>query len=118
MGVAHHANYLAFFESGRVEAMRQIGSDYAEVIRRGMHLVVVEANVRYRLPARFDDLLLVNTAVRDIGRVRFTFVYEIRRESDGAQMATGHTVHACVDAESLRPLRLPGWLLDDLRRLT
>jgi acyl-CoA thioester hydrolase len=61
MGVAYYGNYLAFFETGRVEAMRQIGADYAAVVRRGVHLPVVEAVVRHLEPAYFDDLLLVFT---------------------------------------------------------
>ena len=118
MGVAHHANYLAFFEMGRVEAMRQIGVEYASVVRRGLHLVVVDATVRYRQPAFFDDLLLVDTHATDVGGVRFTFVYEIRREKDGVIVASGQTVHACVDAQTLRPVRLPDWLRADLLRLS
>ena len=117
MGVAYYANYLAFFESGRVEAMRQIGADYAQVVGRGVHLPVIEATVRYRRPAHFDDLLLVDTHAADMGVVRFSFVYDVRRETDGVVVATGHTVHACVDAQSLRPVRLPGWLRADLQRL-
>ena len=118
MGVAHHANYLAFFEMGRVDPMRQIGVEYASVIRRGLHLVVVDATVRYRQPAFFDDLLLVDTHATDVGGVRFTFVYEIRREKDGVVVASGQTVHACVDAQTLRPVRLPDWLRTDLLQLS
>ncbi len=117
MGVAYYANYLAFFESGRVETMRQIGADYGGVVRRGVHLPVIEATVRYRQPAYFDDLLLVSTHATNLGGARFTFVYDVQREADGALVASGHTVHACVDAQSLRPIRLPGWLRDDLLRL-
>ncbi|MCA1648119.1 MAG: acyl-CoA thioesterase [Chloroflexi bacterium] len=114
MGVAYYANYLAFFESGRVEALRQIGAEYAEVVRRGIHLPVIEATVRYRQPAYFDDLLLVFTHAANLAGARFTFVYEVHREADRALLASGHTVHACVDAQSLRPVRLPGWLRADL----
>jgi acyl-CoA thioester hydrolase len=117
MGVAYYANYLAFFESGRVEAMRSIGAAYGSVVRRGVHLPVVEAYVRYRQPAQFDDLLLVHTHADDLRGGRFTFRYEIVRESDGVQIASGHTVHACVDAASLRAVRLPDWLRADLARL-
>jgi acyl-CoA thioester hydrolase len=117
MGVAYHGNFLAFFETGRVEAMRQIGSHYVEIVRRGVHLVVIEATVRYRQPAKFDDVLLIQTSVAEIGKARFSFVYEIRREVDEALIASGHTVHACVDAQSLRPLRVPAWLVEDLLRL-
>jgi acyl-CoA thioester hydrolase len=117
MGVAHHANYLAFFEMGRVEALRQIGVEYAALVGRGLHLTVVEASVRYRLPSFFDDLLLVYTHATDVSGARFTFVYEVRREQDGVLVASGQTTHACVDAQTLRPVRLPEWLRADLRRL-
>jgi acyl-CoA thioester hydrolase len=117
MGVAYYANYLAFFESGRVEAMRQIGADYASVVRRGVHLPVVEASVRYLLPAVFDDLLLVRARADDLRGARFTFRYEVVRETDGVPIASGHTVHAVVATDTLRPIRIPQWLRDDLARL-
>jgi acyl-CoA thioester hydrolase len=117
MGVAYYANYLAFFETGRVEAMRQIGADYTSVVQRGVHLPVVEALVQYRAPAVFDDVLLVRTRATNLRGARFTFTYEVVREADGAPVASGHTVHACIDATSMRPVRLPGWLRDELARL-
>ena len=117
MGVVYHANYLAYFEVGRVEAMRQIGADYASVVQRGLHLVVIEASARYVKPARFDDLLQIETYAADIGTVRFAFDYQVTREGDGQLIATGRTLHACVDAARMRPVRLPAWLADDLRRL-
>jgi acyl-CoA thioester hydrolase len=116
MGVVHHANYLAYFEVGRVDAMRQVGADYRDVMAHGLHLVVVESHVRYVKPARFDDLLTVHTSVSEIGRARFAFEYHI--ECDAVPIATGSTLHACVDAERLRPRRLPEWLVADLRRLS
>jgi acyl-CoA thioester hydrolase len=118
MGVVYHGNFLAFFETGRVEAMRQIGVSYAEVVKRGMHLVVVSASVRYRRSAVFDDLLLVSTRVSDKRGASFAFDYRVTRESDDALIATGRTEHACVDSISMRPVRLPQWLDDELDRLS
>jgi acyl-CoA thioester hydrolase len=115
MGVVHHANYLAYFEMGRVDAMRQIGLDYASVVASGLHLVVIEAHARYVKPARFDDLLHVETRVGDVSAVRFTFTYRLLL--DGHVLATGSTAHACVDAAKMRPVRLPEWLVDALQRL-
>jgi acyl-CoA thioester hydrolase len=117
MGVVYHGNYLAFFEVGRVDAMRQVGADYASVVRRGLHLVVIEASVNYVKPAYFDDVLLVETRVGEIGPVRFGFDYRVTRAPNGELIASGRTRHACVDATTLRPVRLPAWLVDDLRRL-
>jgi acyl-CoA thioester hydrolase len=118
MGVVYYGNYLAFFESARVETMRQIGADYASAVRRGVHIPVVEATVRYRQPAVFDDVLLVRTHAAHIGKARFTFSYEIVREADGALIASGHTVHACVESQTMQPVRIPTWLRQDLMRLS
>ena len=117
MGVAYYANFLAFFESGRVEALRQVGADYSSIVARGVHLPVVEANVRYLRPAVFDDLLLVTTRAEDLRGARFSFRYAVHREGDGVLIAEGHTVHAVVDAASLRPIRMPEWLRADLAHL-
>ena len=117
MGVAYYGNYLAFFESGRVEAMRQVGAEYSRVVDRGVHLPVVEAVVRFRQPAYFDDLLLVYTRAEAVRGARFTFLYQVVRERDGALIADGRTVHACVDARSMRAVRIPDWLHGDLALL-
>lgn len=117
MGVVYYGTYLSFFETGRVEAMRQAGFLYARLVEQGLHSPVVEAHVRYRAPARFDDLLLIHARVSEVRRARFQFVYDVCREGDAAPVASGHTLHACVDAHSLRPVRLPAWLVDALRAL-
>ena len=117
MGIVYHANYLAFFEVGRVEAMRQIGADYASVVARGFHLRVIEASAKYIKPAHFDDVLLIDTHAAEIGPARFAFDYRVTRAPDGELIARGRTWHACIDAARMRPVRLPAWLVDDLRRL-
>ena len=116
MGVVHHAKYLEYFEIARVDAMRQLGTDYASVVARGLHLVVIDALVRYVRPARFDDVLEVHTVVPAISAARFSFEYRVLRDHE--LIATGATSHACVDAARMRPQRLPGWLVEDLRKLS
>jgi len=115
MGVVHHANYLAYLEMGRVDAMRQMGLDYRSVVAQGLHLVVIEAHLRYVKPAAFDDVLAVHTRVAHIGKARFAFDYLVWCGDE--LIASGSTVHACVDAERMRPRRLPEWLVDALERL-
>lgn len=105
MGVVYYANYLRFFEAGRNEFLRQKGLRYREVEERlGVLLPVSEAAVTYRSPARYDDLLTVETALAELRRVSARFEYRVLR---GAEvLATGHTVHACIDAEG-RIRRVP-----------
>ena len=97
MGVLHHAGYLVYFEIGRTEALRADGGSYAAVERSGRFLVVVEAGVKYRSPARYDDLLTLTTTVARVSPAKLEHGYELRRGAD--LIATGRTVLACVDAD-------------------
>jgi len=105
MGRVYHANYLAYFECGRVELMRGWGFDYARVEREEQcYLPVFEARVKYLAPAFFDDELEIRTRVVDYSYVRLTFAYEaIRGET---VCATGETVLAAVDRTGA-PRKLP-----------
>jgi acyl-CoA thioester hydrolase len=105
MGVVYYANYLRFFEAGRNELIRAKGMRYRDFEERfGLMLPVVEAAVSYRAPARYDDLLTVETTLAEVRRASARFSYRIVR--DGEVVATGHTVHACVDREG-RVRRMP-----------
>ena len=97
MGVLHHAGYLVYFEVGRTEALRAGGGSYAEVERRGRFLVVVEAAVKYRTPARYDDLLALTTTVEKVTPAKLVHTYAVRRGD--TLVATGRTVLACVDGD-------------------
>src|SRR5438552_659960 len=66
MGIVHHANYFAYFEAGRVEWLRRRGVAYASWAGRGFHLPVIEATIKYRSPARFDDMIDVETALGEL----------------------------------------------------
>jgi len=109
MGVVYYANYLRYFEAGRNELIRARGLRYRDFETRfGLRLPVAEAQVRYRAPARYDDLLTVETSLAEVKRASARFGYRIVRE--GEIVATGHTVHACVDLEG-RIRRMPPELL-------
>jgi acyl-CoA thioester hydrolase len=97
MGVVHHANYLVWFEAGRTEYTRAAGLPYRDVEAGGVRLVVIEAHCRFHRPARYDDLVVVRTSVRDVGKATLTFAYDVVARGDGARLADGHTVHAAID---------------------
>jgi acyl-CoA thioester hydrolase len=108
-GHVNNANYLSYFEVGRVEWLRATGHSYREMERRGRGLVVVEALVRYRRPAFFDDELTLQTALAELGKVALRFDYEVLK--GGEQVAAGYTRHACVDLSTGKPVRMPEELL-------
>lgn len=95
MGIVHHANHLVYFEAGRVEWLRRRGVTYAKWAERGMHLPVVEVGVRYRAPARFDDVVRVETRLTELRTVSLRFDYRLLR---GEQLlAEGFTKLASID---------------------
>jgi acyl-CoA thioester hydrolase len=110
MGVVYYANYLRYFEAARNEFIRSKGLRYRDFeAEHRLLLPVAEAHVAYKTPARYDDLLTVEIALAEARRASARFDYRVVRE-DGTLLATGHTVHACVDLEG-RVRRLPAALL-------
>ena len=113
-GVAHNANYLVWFEVARVAYLAEYAGGYSSIREQGIESFVLESHVRYVQPARFDDQLRVHTRVSEVRGARFRFDYEIRR--DGEVIADGWTSHACVDATTFRPTRIPQTLADAIAR--
>lgn len=107
-GIVHNSVYLVWFELARVEYLERFAGGYPALRERGIEAFVTEAHVRYGVPARFDDRLVVRARCLDVRGARFRFDYVIDRA--GARVADGWTAHACVDARTLRPTRVPAWL--------
>jgi acyl-CoA thioester hydrolase len=105
-GMAHHSSFLPWFEEGRVELLRHLGKPYTEFEAEGLHFPVREVCCRYWLPARFDEVLVVETTITEVGGASARFSYRITRQEDNALIAEGHTLHACVD-DSGKIKRLP-----------
>jgi acyl-CoA thioester hydrolase len=97
MGIVHHGSYPAYLEVARVEWLRRRGVAYGDWTSRGMHLAVVELSLRYRTPARFDDELDVEATLGLVRAASMRFDYRVVRASDGALVAEGSTLLACVD---------------------
>ena len=115
MGVVWHGNYLRWFEMARTELMRPTELPYPALVGRGIHLPVIEALVRYRKPARYDDLLIVRIGRLHAGGVRLRIDYRI--ECEAALIVDGHTEHAFTDAAG-RVLRPPRDAQDIFSRLS
>jgi acyl-CoA thioester hydrolase len=109
MAIVYYANYLRFFEAGRNEFIRAKGLRYRDFEEGySLRLPVTEASVRYLQPARYDDLLRLETSLEEIRRASATFVYRLVRQE--VLLATGRTVHACVDLAG-KVRRLPAELV-------
>lgn len=105
MGVVYYGNYLTYFERSRNELIRHTVMPYKELEEKGCALPVVEAHVEYRSPAHYDDDLELWAWLDMTRGVRIRIRNEIRRH--GQTLATGYTVHACLDIATGRPMRVP-----------
>ena len=117
MGVVYHANYLVWFEIGRVEFIRQTGLDYAAMEREGAAIAVVEARARYKCPARYDDELLIRTTLVGVRGPVVRFRYEVVRAADEVLLCEGETTHIVVGRD-MKKRELPAKYAERFRELT
>jgi acyl-CoA thioester hydrolase len=118
-GIVHNAVYLIWLEIARIAYLGRVPGGYKGLVEEhGVDVMTIESYVRYRAGCRFDDHLRVWTRATDLRGARFRFEYALERvsEPDGV-VAEGWTAHACVDARSLRPTRMPEWLRETLAGL-
>ena len=106
MGVVYHARYVVWLDMARTEHLRLAGTSYKEVEASGFRLAVGELSLRFRRPARYDDLLRVRCWVREVASRRVTFGYAVEEAATGSLLATASTAMMVLNTE-LAPARLP-----------
>lgn len=116
-GIVYNANYLRYFERGRTELMREWVCTYNDIEKMGFVLPVIECWTRFKAPAFYDDLLLIETEVSELTRLKCTFSYRILRDVEqGGKprlLVKGYTVHAAVTREG-KLTRLPDGILEKI----
>ena len=105
MQMAYYANYLRWFEIGRTELIRHLGLPYAGIETLGYRLPVTEAFCKYNKPARYDEVLLIDTGVGFLRRASLRFDYRILNQEKDL-LVQGYTIHACLDKDG-KIVRLP-----------
>lgn len=111
MGVVYHTNYIKWFEVGRNELLRSIGYPYVNLEQEGIMLPVIECSCKYKMPAKYDDVLEIRAWILEMKAATVTINYEIRRKVTGTVteagelLVTGMTKHAVTD-KSFKPVRL------------
>ncbi len=115
MGYAYHGNYFRWFEIGRTELFRSWGLSYRSIEERGIFLPLSECYCRFTAPARYDDLLEIETAVDTSVKGGIKFDYRIYRSPSGTLLAEGYTKHPCVDADG-RVVRPPEFIRELIAR--
>ena len=105
MGIAHHSNYIVWFEIGRTDLCRETGFPYSAIEKRGYLLVVTEVVCRFRVPFRYDDEVIIRTSVAEAGSRSMKFAYELRNAEEDVVHANGSSTHLWLDRETRKPVR-------------
>lgn len=103
MAIAHHSNYIVWFEIGRTDLCREAGFPYRDIEERGLILVVTEVVCRFRAPYRYDDEIVIRTTIAEAASRMMKFAYELRDASGERLHAAGSSSHVWVDRETRRP---------------
>ena len=109
-GIAHHAAFVVWLEVARVAHLARYAGGYQSIRERGLEALTTEVKVRYHRAVYFDEQLTVWARCVDVRGARFRYEYRIVRGNE--LVADGHTLHATVDRETYRPIRVPVWLAD------
>jgi len=114
MQFVYNGKYLEYFEVGRTELLRSLGLPYSVVENNGYQLPVIEASVKYKSPAFYDDLLEIESTVTELPNPKFRIHYVIRKvESPNKEIvAEGFTDHLFIKTETKRPTRPPKFYMD------
>ena len=111
MGYVYYGNYPAFYEVGRTDALREMGTTYHTLEKKGVMMPVASLSIKYIKPAKYDDLLTVKTIVKELPKMRMHFFYEVYNEA-GDLLNIGETVLAFIDMKRNRPIACPDWLIE------
>ena len=115
MGIVYHANYLSYFELGRVEWLRNKGLDYARLEDSGVLLPVVNVSISYKAPASYDQLLSVETELVKIGGASLVFQNKIYDENKRL-LVEGAVTLVATDSSSFKPIKIPSSLLSLIQK--
>jgi acyl-CoA thioester hydrolase len=113
MGIVYHTNYIKWFEIGRTELLRGMGIVYAEMESQGYNLPLTEAYCHYLLPARYDQIIIVETEMEYLKRASMKFNYTISDEDKEKILVEGYTVHACTNNLG-KIVRIPSFIVEKL----
>ena len=116
MAVVHHANYIRWFEIGRVAFLRQAGITLNELMEDGYVFPITEVSAKFLASGRFDDVLVIETSPTALTKAKMAFDYRVLRPADGAVLVTGHTQNVFTSRETGHIVRLPAKYQEKLTR--
>lgn len=115
MGFVYYGNYAQYYEVGRVEALRQIGTSYKEMEDNGVMLPVYTCNIKYLKSALYDDLLIIKTSVKEMPTAKITFDYEIYNQHNEL-LNTANTVLVFINKATNKPCKAPKAFMEKIKK--
>lgn len=114
MGIVYHANYLPWLEIGRTQLLKEIGFPYKQLEEDGLLLPVLEINLKYKKPARYDEEITIITRIKEKPFVKIRLEYEVKREEE--LLVTGSSVHAFMNRNA-QPIKAPRHFIDSISHI-
>jgi acyl-CoA thioester hydrolase len=106
MGIVHHSNYAIWFEAGRTDFIKKAGITYSEIEDRGIMLPLIELKCKFKIPALYEDEIIIKSSIKEMTNTRIIFYYEVVRIGDTPViLSTGETMHVWTD-KNLKPVNL------------
>ena len=106
LGIVYHTNYIKWFEVGRGELLRELGIPYSQIENMGYYLPLTEVNCHYLCPARYDQIVLIETQIIFVKRASIKFRFLIWDEKQEKTLVEGESVHACINKQG-KIVRIP-----------
>ncbi len=116
MQFVYNGKYLEYFEVGRTELLRSTGLSYKKVESEGYQLPLVEAHLKYISAAFYDDILIIESFLKEIPKLKMRIDYRIFRKGNDVLVTEGYTEHVFINRESKRPVRPPKFFIDAIRK--
>ncbi len=109
-GVVFNANYLLYVDTAQMDYLRSIGISYQNMLEQGHDIVIVDAALQFRAPARFDEILEVYARIFDIGNSSIKMDFELYEKESGRLIAEAQTAYVITDKEGGTPVRVPAYI--------
>lgn len=116
MQFVYNGKYLEYFEVGRTELLRAYGLPYSSIEEKGYQLPLIEAGLKYKTPAHYDDLLNIEAVLRKLYSAKVHIEYKVFRNSDGTLIVEGFTTHMFININTKKPIKPPSLYLDHLNQ--
>ncbi|MEJ2495784.1 MAG: thioesterase family protein [Ignavibacteriaceae bacterium] len=116
MQFVYNGKYLEYFEVGRTELLRSCGLPYSQIEHEGYQLPLIEAGIKYKSPAHYDDILLVEARLNELYSAKVQIEYKITREGDNSLICTGFTSHMFIKLDNKKPTKPPKIYLEALSK--